>query len=174
MVLWCLTQTFSSSLSTLARLFCSLSLALHFPKFELCYYHAHFLVLLLEFFDYCWSFSWSCGVQPRPLLISQYFSQTSLLSILGLAFSQVWTLLLPCSSFDLDAKALVHVWIGLTTRALDGGVVFDLQHLLIMIRPHVILFVQVSVLSCSSFGLLDLFMFIPNLHKARAFVHPLI
>ncbi len=60
--------------------------------------------------------------------------------------------MLPCSSFDLDMEVFFHVWTNISIGALDGGMVFDLDHLLIMIRAHVLLLVQASFLPCSSFG----------------------
>ncbi len=62
-------------------------------------------------------------------------------------------MLLPCSSFDFDVEVFFHVWTNITFGALDGGMVFDLDHILIMIGAHVLLLVQALFLPCSSFGI---------------------
>ncbi len=43
-----------------------------------------------------------------------------------------------------------HVWTNITFGALDGGMMFDLDHILIMIGAHVFLLVQALFFPCSS------------------------
>ncbi len=50
-------------------------------------------------------------------------------------------------------EGFFHVWTSITIGALDGGMVFDLDHILIMIGAHAFLLIQALFLPCSSFGL---------------------
>jgi len=61
--------------------------------------------------------------------------------------------MLPCSSFGLDVEVFFHVWTSMSIGVLDGGMVFNLDHILIMLGAHVLLLVQAPFLPCSSFGL---------------------
>ncbi len=113
-----------------------------------------FLVLLSKLSDYCWSFWWFYGVWPRPLL-------HLLVLYLELFVLYSWPCIFPSLNFDVAMLifwswfgSFFHVWTNISNGALDGGMVFDLDHLLIMIRAHVLLLVQASFLPCSSFSFL--------------------